>query len=202
MRGQIRGPLGTGLGVLYWEQGLPPLLCQPGAWLSGEAALSLGGYGGGVPSPYLPLSSRVKADGHSLGRSEAPLGSRGSGWPAWQEGGHQQGCLPASPLLRKHGSFIQSLCLRRQELCSPQPAATFAHVAWVLQSDSSRPTAPSKCQPCSAGDECVAPGHTGAPAGGPGPPSFQQPGQRVVGLEEGARTALGQRLPPGSGSPR
>lgn len=64
----------------------------------------------------------------------------------------------ASPPPRKHASFIQSRLLwvkalhvlRRQELCSPQPAATFAHLAWVLQSGSSRPLAPHQCQLCFA----------------------------------------------------
>lgn len=76
-----------------------------------------------------------------------------------------QGCLLASPPRRENVSFIQSrllwakalYVLRCQELCLSQPAATFAHLAWVLQSGSSRPSDPSKCQLGSA-ERSVAPG--------------------------------------------
>lgn len=99
VRCQVRGPLGTGFGVLCWEKGLPLQLCLPGiyqsgAWLFGEAAFSLDESKGEGPL-HLPLGSRVKADGLSLNRSEVLPESRRPGWLAPQEGGHRQHCLPA-----------------------------------------------------------------------------------------------------------
>lgn len=114
------------------------------------------GWEHGEGTLYRPLGSGVKADGLSLDGSEVLPERRRAGWPLWLRRWPLQGCLLASPPRCENMSFIQSrllwekalYVLRCQELCLSQPAATFAHLAWVLQSGSSRPSAPSKCQFC------------------------------------------------------
>lgn len=108
-------------------------------------------------------------------------GAGSAGQPAWQEGDHQEGLLPASPPHRKHTSFIQPPAPGEGVACrGTRSRARPSQLPLLhIQPGCYNQAAPTRQLPENANsalqrDECVAPGHTGVPAVGAGVPAASE----------------------------